>query len=152
MNTQYQLVTTAEELRRAVDELFHKHAVGLDTETTELDPYLGRLRLIQLASPDGVYIVDLNRFADADLKSCTEMEPLRQLLTAPRPIKIAHNAKFDAKFIKHNLGVDIVGIFDTLLASQIVSAGGLEDRHGLNAIAERYLNEAVDKSERLSNW
>ena len=152
MNTQYQLVTTAEELRRAVDELFHKHAVGLDTETTELDPYLGRLRLIQLASPDGVYIVDLNRFADADLKSGAEMEPLRQLLTAPRPIKIAHNAKFDAKFIKHNLGVDIVGIFDTLLASQIVSAGGLEDRHGLNAIAERYLNEAVDKSERLSNW
>ena len=58
MNTQYELVTTAEELRRAVDELFHKHAVGLDTETTELDPYLGRLRLIQLASPDGVYIVD----------------------------------------------------------------------------------------------
>ncbi len=152
MNTQYQLVTTAEELRRAVDELFHKHAVGLDTETTELDPYLGRLRLIQLASPDGVYIVDLNRFADADLKSGAEMEPLRQLLTTPRPIKIAHNAKFDAKFIKHNLGVDIVGIFDTLLASQIVSAGGLEDRHGLNAIAERYLNEAVDKSERLSNW
>src|SRR5882762_7140635 len=152
MNTQYELVTTAEELRRAVDELFHKHAVGLDTETTELDPYLGRLRLIQLASPDGVYIVDLNRFADADLKAGAEMEPLRQLLTAPRPIKIAHNAKFDAKFIKHNLGVDIVGIFDTLLASQIVSAGGLEDRHGLNAIAERYLNEAVDKSERLSNW
>src|SRR5882672_4579545 len=152
MNTQYQLVTTAEEMRRAVDELFHKHAVGLDTETTELDPYLGRLRLIQLASPDGVYIVDLNRFADADLKSGAEMEPLRQLLTAPRPIKIAHNAKFDAKFIKHNLGVDIVGIFDTLLASQIVSAGGLEDRHGLNAIAERYLNEAVDKTERLSNW
>jgi DNA polymerase I len=152
MNTEYQLVTTAEELRHAVDELFHKHAVGLDTETTELDPYLGRLRLIQLASPDGVYIVDLNRFADADLKSGAEMEPLRRLLTAPRPIKIAHNAKFDAKFIKHNLGVDIVGIFDTLLASQIVSAGGLEDRHGLNAIAERYLNEGVDKSERLSNW
>src|SRR5712691_5791698 len=152
MNTQYQLVTTAEELRRAVDELFHKHAVGLDTETTELDPYLGRLRLIQLASPDGVYIVDLNRFADADLKSGAEMEPLRQLLTAPRPIKIAHNAKFDAKFIKFNLGVDLNGLFDTLLASQLVSAGGIEDRHGLNAIAERYLNEAVDKSERLSNW
>src|SRR5882762_1082841 len=152
MNTQYELVTTAEELRRAVDELFHKHAVGLDTETTELDPYLGRLRLIQLASPDGVYIVDLNRFADADLKAGAEMEPLRQLLTAPRPIKIAHNAKFDAKFIKHNLGVDIIGIFDTLLASQLVSAGDIEERHGLAAITERYLNEAVDKSERLSNW
>jgi hypothetical protein len=33
------------------------------------------------------------------------------------------NAKFDAKFIKHNFGVDLGGLFDTLLASQLVSAG-----------------------------
>jgi len=152
MNTRYQIVTNAEELRRAVDELSNKHAVGLDTETTELDPYLGRLRLIQLATPDGVYIVDLNRFAENDMKQSEALAPLRRLFTSPRPIKIAHNAKFDAKFIKYNLGVDVVGLFDTLLASQLVSAGDIEERHGLAAITERYLNETVDKSERLSNW
>jgi len=152
MNTQYQLVTTGEQLRHAVTELSQNPVIGLDTETTELDPYLGRLRLIQLASSDGVYIIDLNSFADGDLKRGDTLGPLRRLLSAPRPIKIAHNAKFDAKFIKHNLGVDLVGLFDTLLASQLVSAGGIEDRHGLEAIAGRYLNEAVDKSERLSNW
>lgn len=150
--TEYQLITNPEELRRAVDQLSQKHAIGLDTETTELDPYLGRLRLIQLAAPDAVYIVDLNRFADGDLKHGEALAPLRQLLTSPRPIKIAHNAKFDAKFLKYNLGVDLVGVFDTLLASQLVSAGDIEERHGLAAITERYLNETVDKSERLSNW
>ena len=46
MSTQYQLITNAAELRRAVDELSTRQAIGLDTETTELDPYLGRLRLI----------------------------------------------------------------------------------------------------------
>ncbi|HMG74851.1 MAG TPA: DNA polymerase [Pyrinomonadaceae bacterium] len=152
MNTRFQIITNAAELRRATEELSQKHAVGLDTETTELDPYLGRLRLIQLASPDGVYIVDLNRFADGDMKESEALAPLRQLFTSPRPIKIAHNAKFDAKFIKYNLGVDLVGLFDTLLASQLVSAGDIEERHGLAAITERYLNETVDKSERLSNW
>ncbi|PYS22175.1 MAG: hypothetical protein DMF72_14515 [Acidobacteria bacterium] len=152
MNTQYQLVTSAEELRHAVDELSNAQVIGLDTETTDLDPYLARLRLIQLASPDGVYIIDLNKFADRDRKRSESLAPLRRLLSAPRPIKIAHNAKFDAKFIKHNLGVDIVGLFDTLLASQLVSAGDIEERHGLEAIAGRYLNEAVDKTERLSNW
>src|SRR2546421_4700410 len=152
MNTQYQLVKTPEELRGAVDELSNAQVIGLDTETTDLDPYLSRLRLIQLASPDGVFIIDLNRFADTDLKRGDALAPLRQLFTSPRPIKIVHNAKFDAKFIKHNLGVDIVGLFDTLLASQLVSAGDIEQRHGLEAIAGRYLNEAVDKSERLSNW
>jgi DNA polymerase I-like protein with 3'-5' exonuclease and polymerase domains len=152
MNTRYQIIANAAELRRAVDELSQKHAVGLDTETTELDPYIGRLRLIQLASADGIYIVDLNRFADGDMKQSEALAPLRQLFTSPRPIKIAHNAKFDAKFIKYNLGVDLIGLFDTLLASQLVSAGDIEERHGLAAITERYLNETVDKSERLSNW
>ncbi len=152
MNTSYQLVRTAEELRRAVDDLLTRNAIGLDTETTDLDPYLSRLRLIQLATSDGVYLIDLNQFVELDLRSADAFAPLRRLLTSPRPIKIAHNAKFDAKFLKHNLGVDIVGLFDTLLASQLVSAGDIEERHSLEAIAGRYLNEAVDKSERLSNW
>jgi DNA polymerase I-like protein with 3'-5' exonuclease and polymerase domains len=152
MNSRYELVTDVAALFRALEDLLTRQVIGLDTETTDLDPYLARLRLIQLASPDGVYIIDLNHFADSDLKRSEALAPLRQLFSAPRPIKIAHNAKFDAKFIKHNLGVDIVGLFDTLLASQLVSAGDIEERHGLNAIAGRYLNEAVDKSERLSNW
>lgn len=148
----YKVITASSELQEATEFLSKQPVIGLDTETTDLDPYLARLRLIQLASPDGVYIVDLNHFANGDMKQSEALAPLRRLLTAPRPIKIAHNAKFDAKFIKHNLGVDIVGLFDTLLASQLVSAGDIEERHGLNAIAGRYLNEAVDKSERLSNW
>ncbi len=152
LSTAYRLVTNSEELRRAVDDLSLRQAIGLDTETTDLDPYLARLRLIQLASPDGVYLVDLNHFAHGDMKLDEALAPLRRLLSSPRPIKIAHNAKFDAKFIKHNLGVDVVGLFDTLLASQLVSAGDIEERHGLEAIAGRYLNEAVDKTERLSNW
>src|ERR1041384_7209094 len=152
MLTAYQLITTADDMRRAVEDLATRNAIGLDTETTDLDPYLARLRLIQLATSDSVYIIDLNQFAHSNLKESEALAPLRRLLTSPRPIKIAHNAKFDAKFIKHNLGVDIVGLFDTLLASQLVSAGDIEERHGLEAIAGRYLNEAVDKSERLSNW
>src|SRR5216684_5140469 len=152
MSGQYQLITNGENLRRATDELFNRQAIGLDTETTELDPYLGRLRLVQLASADQVYIIDLNAFRDEDFSKSEALELLRRLLAAPRPIKIAHNAKFDAKFIKHNFGVDLGGLFDTLLASQIVSAGDIEERHGLNAIAARYLNEEVDKTERLSNW
>src|SRR5213594_2375140 len=152
MSTPYRVIKTAEELRAAVESLSSRIAIGLDTETTELDPYNARLRLIQLATPQGVYIIDVNAFANRDMRQSETLEPLRQLLAAPRPIKIAHNSKFDAKFIKHNLGVDLGGLFDTLLASQLVSAGDIEERHGLEVIAGRYLNEAVDKSERLSNW
>jgi DNA polymerase I len=146
----YQIIKTSDELRKAIEILETQPVVGLDTETTDLDPYTSRLRLIQLASADCVYIVDFDHFANGDANEA--LAPLRRLLEAPRPIKIAHNAKFDAKFIKHNLGVDLGGLFDTLLASQLVGAGDIEERHGLETVASRYLNEAVDKSERLSNW
>jgi DNA polymerase I-like protein with 3'-5' exonuclease and polymerase domains len=150
--TNYELIRTADELRNAIETIEKQLVVGLDTETTDLDPYTSRLRLIQLATPDRVYIVDFDRFSDGDTRGSDALAPLRRLLAAPRPIKIAHNAKFDAKFIKYNLGVDLGGLFDTLLASQLVGAGDIEERHGLETVAGRYLNELVDKTERLSNW
>src|SRR5215204_2744480 len=148
----YQVIKTAEDLRKAIEILTAQPVVGLDTETTDLDPFTARLRLVQLATPDRVYVVDFDHFNNGESVKTESLAPLRRLLEAPRPIKIAHNAKFDAKFLKHNLGVDLGGLFDTLLASQIVSAGDIEERHGLETVASRYLNEAVDKSERLSNW
>jgi DNA polymerase I len=155
MTTNYKVIKTADELRRAIERLSSLPAIGLDTETTDLDPYTSRLRLIQLAAPDEVSVIDLDAFTtsqDGALAKTQDLEPLRRLLEAPRPIKIAHNAKFDAKFIKHKLGADINGLFDTLLASQLVGAGDIEERHGLETVASRYLNQLVDKTERLSNW
>jgi DNA polymerase I-like protein with 3'-5' exonuclease and polymerase domains len=150
--TDYTLIANAENLRTAVEELKQQPVLGFDTETTSLDPYRGRLRLVQLATPDGVSIIDLDRFGDGDLKKMEALAPLRELLSAARPIKIAHNAKFDAKWIKHTLGVELGGLFDTLLASQIISAGDTDERHGLEAVASRYLGETVDKAEQLSDW
>src|SRR5438045_1553864 len=98
MNTNYQLIKNKEQLRKTVELLTSHQAIGLDTETTELDPYFGRLRLIQLATPSGVHIIDLDSFrngGNGDLSQTTALAPLRDLLSAHRPIKIAHNAKFE---------------------------------------------------------
>src|SRR2546423_1855532 len=150
--TDYKLITSAEELRVASEELSKHAAIGFDCETTSLDPYNGRLRLIQFAAPDGVRIIDMDRFQGIDPARSDEFKPLRELLTAQRPVKIAHNTKFDAKWIKHVLGIEVAPVFDTLLASQIISAGDLEERQGLDAVAARFLNETIDKAERLSDW
>ncbi|HMF57565.1 MAG TPA: DNA polymerase, partial [Pyrinomonadaceae bacterium] len=148
----YKLITDAEELRVAAEELSGHAAIGFDTETTSLNPYDGRLRLIQLAAADGVRIIDMERFSGIDPARSAEFKPLRDLLTAQRPVKTAHNAKFDAKWIKHTLDVEVAPVFDTLLASQIISAGDAEERQGLDAVAARFLNETMDKAERLSDW
>ena len=152
MNSKYKVIKTADELDAAVKALANQPVIGLDTETTELDPYTSRLRLVQLAGADGVNIIDLDAFGGGDLTRHEAFSSFRQLLAAHRPIKIAHNSKFDAKFIKHKLGAEIGGLFDTLLASQLIGAGDIEERHGLETVASRFLGQVIDKSERLSNW
>jgi DNA polymerase I-like protein with 3'-5' exonuclease and polymerase domains len=151
----YRLITNPAELAEACAELSGQTAVGFDTETTALDPYRGRMRLMQFSALGGTaYVIDLDRFRAADgvTPDRAALAPLLELLAAPRPVKIAHNAKFDAKWTKHQLGTELGGIFDTMLASQLVSAGESEDRHSLAAVATRYLDETVDKSEQLSDW
>ena len=61
--TNYQVIKTAEEVRRAIETISSQPVVGLDTETTDLDPFTSRLRLIQLATPDRVFIFDFDAFA-----------------------------------------------------------------------------------------
>lgn len=173
----YRLIEDASEVAAACERLSRYAELGFDTETTSLSPFEGRLRLVQLAAPDEpVYVFDLDCFTgDGDdnarrerARTVESLAPLRRLLAATRPVKVAHNSKFDAKWVRHYLGVELCGefdsreggrkeverggLFDTLLASQLVSAGEQEDRHSLASVAERYLNQAVDKTQQVSNW
>ncbi len=147
MNTNYRLITNADDLPQIAEDLRAQPAIGLDTETTGLDPHTSKLRLLQLASPQTSYVIDCFRFAPEQLK------PILELIAAEQPVKIAHNAKFDAKFLMRHLGgVRLNGIFDTYLASTLISAGNENDRHGLGPVAYRYLDLEINKEQQRSNW
>ncbi|HEX8558967.1 MAG TPA: DNA polymerase [Pyrinomonadaceae bacterium] len=173
----YRLVETAEEAAAACERLARQAEVGFDTETTSLSPFEGRVRLVQLSAPgEPVYVFDLDRFTGAGddaarrerARRAEALAPLRRLLAATRPVKVAHNAKFDAKWVSHYLGVELCadfdsradnknevergGLFDTLLASQLISAGEQEDRHSLASVVGRYLDQEVDKTQQVSDW
>lgn len=151
MEVYYQLVATAADLRAACDEMFGLQAIGLDTETTDLDPYKGELRLIQLASsPTNVKVIDLRSFSKP--KENPDLDCLRDLLLAQRPTKVLHNAKFDAKWLRLHIGAELGGVFDTLLGSQILAAGETDRRHNLADVTYEFVGEELDKSEQISNW
>lgn len=142
----YQLITRSEELAPALAALWSAPVIGLDTETTGLNAHAAKIRLLQLGTAEQSFIIDLFHFpADA-------LGPVRELLAAPHPVKVAHNAKFDAKFLLKHLGVRMGGIFDTYLASLLSSAGNESDRHSLEAVALRYLGIQLDKSAQVSDW
>ena len=153
MEIYFQLITDAEVLRTACEQLKTDDYLGFDTETTALDPYQGEIRLVQLSNGKDTKVIDLKPFAErGDLRTSAELAPLRELLSADKPIKIAHNAKFDAKWVKHHLNVELNGIFDTLLASQLIAAGDQDRRHSLAEVTSYFLGTELDKSEQVSDW
>ncbi len=140
------LITTPDELQAAVAQFAAETFIGFDTETTGLDPHRARLRLLQFATPQESFILDAFHFP------ATALKPLLDILAANRPIKVAHNAKFDAEFLLKHHGVRLGAVFDTYLASLLISAGNESDRHGLEPVAARYLNIELDKSFQVSDW
>ncbi len=153
MEIYFQLVSDAESLKKACGELTDDKFLGFDVETTALDPYKGDLRLVQLSNGQNTKVIDLKPFRDkGDLRTMRELAPLRDLLSSNKQTKIAHNAKFDTKWVRHHLNVEVGNIYDTYLASILISAGEGERRHGLADVVQFFLGRTLDKSEQVSDW
>lgn len=139
----YTLVTRAADLEVVAGRLAESEVVGVDTETTGLSPRDGRIRLLQLATGDETYIVDLFEVGD--------LSPLREVLE-DGPEKIAHNAKFDFSFLRNEYGVSLSPLFDTMLAAQLLSGGDQTPSFSLEAVAQRYVEVELDKEARKEDW
>lgn len=153
MEVYFQLIQDAGALQKACEELGREQYLGFDTETTEIDPYRGDIRLVQFSSGKNTYVIDLKPFAErGSLRDTPELAPLRALLSSETQTKIAHNAKFDAKWVRHHLGAEIGSVFDTYLASQLIAAGDQDRRHSLADLAQFFLGIELDKSQQISDW
>lgn len=143
-------IVEAEVLRTEIQKFYNNAPKGLDTETLGLDPHLAKLRTVQLAQPDtDTLVIDVAKIGE---KAVTEY--IKPVLSNKDAVKILHNAKFDCKFIKKHLGLDVDTVFDSFLGSIIIEAGVPTPRgyHGLGQVGERYTGTPVDKTEQKGDW
>ena len=148
----FKLIENPNEITEACQHLSASPVIGYDVETTDLDPMLGRLRLVQLSDGKTTYILDLDPFnKKGSTRTAPELQPLRDLLTGP-VTKVIHNAKFDCKWTSYCLGVEITNLFCTMLNSQILACGKSDRAHNLAAAAYHFLGTVVDKTEQTSDW
>ncbi len=139
----YRLVTNADDLAAVAETLQSAEVIGLDLETTALSPRDGGVRLLQLATPEETFIMDVFEV--------TGLSPLKEVLENG-PVKAGHNLKFDYQFLNALYGFSLSPVFDTMLAAQILSGGNYAASYSLEAVAERLLEESLDKSEQRSDW
>src|SRR5919107_3111844 len=139
----YRLITGAGELASVAKTLEGAEAIGTDIETTALNPRNGKMRLLQLATPEETFVVDTFEVED--------LSPLRSVLE-DGPVKVLHHGKFDHAFLWAEHGISLSPIFDTMLAAQLLDGGEYGPSYALEAVAERYLDETVDKTARREDW
>ena len=137
------LIKDVADLAAVAKALEKAEFVGVDAETTSLSPRDGRIRLLQLATPDETFVVDV---FETD-----GLAPLKAVLESG-PVKTLHNAKFDYSFLDTEHDISLSPVFDTMLAAQLLAGGDQSPSFSLEAVAERYADIELDKSTRMEDW
>jgi DNA polymerase I len=134
-------LTSTADVEKIVPEIEAMPIIGVDTETTGLDPFESDLLLLQLGNLDKQYVIDA--------RQCS-LEPLRPVLEGSK-VKVLHNAKFDYKMLKAIKGIRMENLVDTMLIEQVLRNGRrAEGGNGLAAVVERYTRKKVSKEEQTS--
>ena len=145
-DAKYCLIEDSRQLKKLLDPLVNTvEKIGIDTETTGLDPYLNQVRLIQIAiAKHPVFIIDLAAIEKS------ELTPLKHLL-ASNCLKIGHNLKFDLMMLA-TAGINLAPpYFDTYLGYKVLTAG-LKKTSTLEMVARKLLRVKLDKSAQKSDF
>ena len=115
----YQYLDSDQKISQALQELDGCEILGLDVETSGLDFFQDKIRLLQLASPAAVKIIELKSVQPKTLDLLSDFFGRQRTL-------VFHNGKFDLAML-HRLGLRIdtrvTKVFCTMIASRLLDAG-----------------------------
>jgi AAA domain/3'-5' exonuclease/Domain of unknown function (DUF3854) len=105
------LITTEHELRSVTNDIRSAEVIGIDLETTGLNPCTDKVRLISLSTAEGSWLID-----------CFRVDPYPLFSVLSRKKLVMHNGMFDLGFMSA-MGFEIeegAEILDTMLLSRIL--------------------------------
>jgi DNA polymerase I-like protein with 3'-5' exonuclease and polymerase domains len=135
-----EVVRTPERLRQVAALLAGAPAVAIDLETSGLDPRAGEIVGVGLAAGEGVYYVPCaHRFEDtkALLPDQMPFAAVAEELNLGRLPLVAHNAKFELRWLRQHAGMGPRFVWDTLLAARLLHSDRPAD---LKEVATRELD------------
>ena len=138
---EYTTIFTADELRKVVAEISAEPLFCFDLETTGFDMFGDRIVGLSLATKaHQAWYVPFGHNGDVRPRNDIEAEYasiLRPIFEKENIAKVGQNMKFDILFLRA-LGIEVKGAkWDTMLMHYLLDA---ESRHGMDSLAERYLN------------
>jgi len=126
-------------ISKAWDDLWKESIIGIDTETTGLDPYLSEVVMLQIGTLENQYIIDTRK---------RDLYYLIDILEGDRYTKVGHNLKFDYSFILKQFGINLTMLYDTMVTECVLRAGRKGIKFGLDVLCNFYNINIFQNNEK----
>ena len=130
-------------LEKMVAALKGAPVIGLDTEFVRETTFYPQIALMQLATRDGVWLVDPLAFEG------TELNPLFEVLKDPASLKILHAAFADQECFYSSYGFTAEPVLDTAVAAALLGYG---DNIGLQKLLRHVCGVNLRKGRSRVKW
>ncbi len=121
-------------------QLQREAVIAVDLEADSLHSYQDKVCLLQFSTPTATVLVD--PLAIGDLSS------LKAVLADGAVRKVFHAADYDIRCLHRDFGIEINGLFDTMIACQFLG----EEKVGLADTLNKYFGVQLDKRYQRADW
>jgi exosome complex exonuclease RRP6 len=135
-------VDTPEALAMMLAELKTAKEIAIDIEHHDNRSYIGLVSLMQISTRDKDWIVDTLQ------PWRRRLECLNEVFADPSIVKVLHGAYMDIIWLQRDLGLYIVGLFDTFHAARALGYPGAS----LAYLLTRFINFKAQKQHQLADW
>ncbi|ELR10279.1 exosome nuclease subunit [Pseudogymnoascus destructans] len=141
-STSATFVDTYEGVLEMLAELRTAKEIAIDLEHHDARSYTGLVSLMQISTREKDWIVDTLKPWRQDL------QVLNEVFTDPKILKVLHGAFMDILWLQRDLGLYIVGLFDTNHACKALGyAGG-----SLAFLLKKFIDFDADKKYQMADW
>ncbi len=139
----FEIITTVEELEAVVPELLKEDVVAFDTEADSFYHYFDKVCLIQVATRKKCWLIDPLTIGGSD-----KLTPLAPVFASPKVRVLFHAAEYDIYVLKRDCGFEFTNLYDTMVSAQLLGYPAI----GLAALVERHFDVSLPKDEQRSDW
>lgn len=135
-------VDTFEGVKEMLAELKSASEIAIDLEHHDVHSYHGLVSLMQISTRNKDWVVDT-------LKPWREeLQVLNEVFTDPNIIKLFHGASMDIIWLQRDLGLYVVGMFDTYHAACALNY----PKKSLKFLLQKFVNFEADKRYQMADW
>ena len=149
MTASLSLISTAKEIQVLAKKLSKAKEIAFDTEFIRESTFYPKLEILQIATLEESWIVDVQAFVDRGKIKKKELKPLIDVLVNPEILKIVHAAHGDQECLLSSFGILATPIFDTAVGASLC---GLGDNIGLGNLLKAVVNVEHAKGYARTNW